>query len=79
MKLLFLQLQRLYAERDLELGMDGARIPDGKWMLDVISTLDPANRIFAKDYHPKVHEDDDVRVDNSDGFFSGLPEQAAAP
>ena len=30
--------------------MDELHVPDKKWMVDVIATLDPENEIFKKDY-----------------------------
>ena len=51
--------------------------PDIKWLLDVLSTLEPNHLFFKKDYMPpkrskdaKPHE----KLDNTDKFFSGLPE-----
>ena len=46
-------------EKKLNLAwIDEARMPDKKWMVNVLATLDPSNEIFAKDYvaHPHLQE-----------------------
>lgn len=53
--------------------------PKQDWLVAMLATMDPNNRIFDKDYvRPKgklveEEEDDADMIDNSDGFFDGLP------
>jgi len=62
-----------------KLGVDPEKglYPDQAWLLAVLSTLEPANEIFLKHYVPPVvppvTKKDKPRVDNHDGFYTGLP------
>jgi hypothetical protein len=50
------------------------KYPCVQWCLRVLSTFEPDHEFFAKDYHPPVNAAKSRRcVENSDGFFSGLP------
>ena len=43
-------------------------------MVKVISTLDPLNEIFNKDYcRPRISDETQLMVDNPHGYFDGLP------
>ena len=51
--------------------------PSPEWLIAMLATMEPSNPIFAKDYvKPKVScvdgEDLDM-VENTDGWFDGLP------
>jgi len=64
-------------EKKLNLAwIDEARMPDKKWMVDVLATLDPSNEIFAKDYVAppirKRHKDIET-IALPDKLFKGLP------
>ena len=55
-----------------------ARAGDKQFMLDYLSTIcDRDHPYFAKDYRPPKRQSafvfEEVKVDNSDGFFTGLP------
>jgi hypothetical protein len=54
------------------------RWPDVAWMVQIISTYLPNCEIFDKDYMPKPAAKPEAKLakdlDNSDGFFTGLPE-----
>lgn len=41
---------------DLDLGIDKSHLPERKWMLIALSTLNPNHEIFKKNYVPKLHE-----------------------
>ena len=54
------------------------RAGDKAFMLDYLSTIcDQDHPYFAKDYRPPKRESnfkfEELKVDNSDGFFDGLP------
>ena len=60
------------------LGFDQKHMPDKEWMLLVISTLNPLNDIFSKNYQPphsnvKASVDAHIQVSNKGAFFEGLP------
>ena len=53
--------------------------PNTDWLLAMLSTMDPTNALFAKDYvrprmqrNPEYDADTDM-VENVDGWFDGLP------
>ena len=57
----------------------GARLPDRRWALNVLSTLAPGHEFFKKSYRPPpirdgrvVYEDE---ISDNDDFFEDLPEQ----
>ena len=50
--------------------------PDKKWMLAVLSTVNPNHQFFNKDYRPERQRKQKKRkreFDNEDGFFDMLP------
>ena len=55
------------------------QFPDTAWLLNVLSTLDNNHAIFHRKYLPPVKEEpakpQSKVIDNSDRFFSGLPEK----
>ena len=59
------------------------RPPDKKWMLQLISAMDPGNDIFKKDYvRPRPVIENPIlnlgkTVPNVGGFFNGLPISSA--
>ena len=58
-------------------GLDDQHLPDKKWLIDVISTLDPTDEIFKKDYVPPprknlIEEQKSIQV--PEDFLKGLPE-----
>jgi len=58
-------------------GTTEGRLPDKKWLIDIISTLDPSDEIFKKDYIPPpkkslIEEQKTIIVPS--GFFDGLPD-----
>ena len=56
------------------MGIDDKRTPNRKWLLDIMSTLDPGNKIFKKDYATPIEHKRTLKVvENSDGFFYSLP------
>ena len=60
---------------NLGLSEDTKRMPEVIWLLNIISTLDPKNPIFARDYIPENVKEMQLKLAvNDDGFFSGLPE-----
>lgn len=59
-----------------DLTQKDAKLPDKKWMIQVLSTLNPSHAIFKKGYRPPLSnqkEETTVFVDNKDGLFTGLP------
>ena len=54
------------------LGIKEKRQPDKQWALQILSVLKPDHKYFKKDYVPK-RAIDSILLDNSDGFFDGLP------
>jgi len=65
------------AEDDQELGIEHNKLPDQRWMLEVLATMRPDCYIFEKGYVPSLANrevpQDQAMVDNSDGFWSGQP------
>ena len=62
--------------KGLTLGFDQFKLPDRRWLVTAIGTLQPNHLIFHKDYKPEVKQKlacESLMVDNSDGFFTGLP------
>ena len=55
------------------MGFNDKRMPDRKWALEILYYFDPGNEIFAKDFEPERPVKTATMVDNSDGFFTGLP------
>ena len=41
---------------NLDLGIDKSHLPERKWMLIALSTLNPNHEIFKKNYVPKLYE-----------------------
>jgi len=74
-------LLEVAAEDRLNLGIEGDKVPDPSWMLDVLATLRPDCYIFEKGYVPalidrEVPQDQHMQVDDSDRFWSGQPKLA---
>ena len=53
-----LELQKLLdieaSKANLLLGMDADHMPDRKWMIIALGTLNPSHHIFSKSYKPQV-------------------------
>lgn len=53
--------------------------PETRWMLAILSTINPEHEFFGKDYvKPRVDSQginvsSEQMVSNQDGFFTGLP------
>ena len=48
---LYNKIEEICAKKKLNIAwIDELHVPDKKWMVDVIATLDPENEIFNKDY-----------------------------
>ena len=62
-------------KQQLDFGAEENKIPDKRWLLRAIATVDPDNEIFSKGYLPpiRVVKADKTRVDNVDNFFTDLP------
>lgn len=68
-------LEHLYkfaADKGHKLGITEKRVPDRDWALQVLFAIKPDLVFFKKDYVPKKAIDK-ILVNNSDGFFDGLP------
>ena len=66
-------------KKGVELGfnLEKGYIADTAWMLKALATLNPKHKIFAKDFVPrvdKVRPTAVVMIDNSDDFYSNLPD-----
>ena len=62
--------------RDLETGIDQQNAPDVRWLLAVLSTLNPKHRFFASDYEPPAQlywssSAEEMQVN----LFQGLPKR----
>ncbi len=59
------------------LGFDEDQLPDSRWLLAVLSTLDPDHEFFSKNFVYEAEKKQPAGgvqvVDNQDGFYSGLP------
>ena len=59
------------------IGDTSKRCPNKTWLIYVLSTLKPDHLIFRKDYLPPPRKMKmsrlENKLDNSDGFFTGLP------
>jgi hypothetical protein len=72
------EIQLILKEKKLELGVKSHQACDAFFLQVCLSTLNCNHKYFAKDFLPKAAESKYVRtkktvVDNSDGFFTGLP------
>jgi hypothetical protein len=72
------EVMLLINEKKLELGVKSHQACDAYFLQVCLSTLNSSHKYFAKNYNPKVSESKHARpaatvVDNSDGFFTGLP------
>lgn len=73
-------LGKVPGNRSLGFNFNEVQKVNTEWLLTVLSTLDPTNRLFAKNYIPSEDERrnrdhlEEKLVDNSDGFYTGLPE-----
>ena len=48
---LYNKIEKIWSKKKLNIPwMEEFHVPDKKWMVDVIATLDPENEIFNKDY-----------------------------
>jgi hypothetical protein len=72
-------------ERMLDYGVKSHQSCDAYFLQVSLSTLNPKHRFFAKDFLPKAVECKKKSkaaaadsVDNSDGFFTGLPTKTAS-
>ena len=43
-------------KKGLTLGMDKSHMPDTRWMLMSLATLNPKHRIFDKSYQPQIKD-----------------------
>ena len=65
--------------KDLGFNEDEVQKVDSAWLIVVLGTINPGHRFFNKDYVPTKDERrnqdylDPKMVDNTDGFFTGLP------
>ena len=67
--------------KNLNLGFDEDHLPDIKWLVIALATLNPNHNLFSKSYKPQVrHQTNNAHlmVDNSDGFFDNLPQLQGA-
>lgn len=76
-KILLEKFRKLTHDNNIKHGMLEDKWPDKKWLLAVISTLNPEDEIFKKDYFPPprkniIEEQKTINVPN--GFFEGLPD-----
>ena len=72
---IMIQLAEAANDKNIELGLTPTHLPDRRWALDTLATLNPRHVIFGKDYNnikSKPKEDNAPKVDNEDDFFSGL-------
>ena len=69
------EVVRLSTEKGLDIGATPKNMPDRKWLLNVLSTMDPDHEVFKKSYMPPapVPRRENKVVDNSDSFFDQLP------
>jgi hypothetical protein len=68
---------KLMHEKGLKSGLVEGKWPDKQWLIAIISTLNPEDEIFKKDYFPpprknNIEEQKTIQVPNA--FFEGLPE-----
>ena len=74
---LYNTIQKVCAKKKLNIAwMDELHVPDKKWMVDVIATLDPENEIFKKDYvalpiRKRLNDIDTIVLPNE--IFESLP------
>ena len=65
--------------KDLGFNEDEVQKVDSAWLIIVLGTINPGHRFFNKNYVPTKEERrnqdylDPKMVDNTDGFFTGLP------
>ena len=75
-------LQDVADSKGVDLGLDLVRPPDVQWMIIALATLNKNHPIFSKSYKPEVVQKRQVnaglQIDNSDGFFTGLPKLTKA-
>ena len=61
---------------NLPLGFDKQHVPNKSWLLAVLSTIDPTNAMFKKDYLPpniKPGQVKQQKVELPEGFLDNLP------
>lgn len=68
---------KLMHDKGLKSGLVEGKWPDKQWLLAIISTLNPEDEIFKKDYFPpprknNIEEQKTIQVPNA--FFEGLPD-----
>ena len=63
------------ADRNLDIGAEANHLPDTNWLLNVLAIIKPDHEFFKKEYMPPVKEakKEELVIDNSDDFYSGLP------
>lgn len=74
-ELLLDEVVKITADKGLDIGASDNRVPDKAWLITMLGYLDPEHEFFKKDYLPPVRKplQEEMVVDNSDGFYSGLP------
>jgi hypothetical protein len=62
-------------KKHLDIGASESKVPDKKWLIDVLSIFDYENEIFKKDYLPPIKEPtkEEMVVDNGDNLYTNLP------
>ena len=79
--ILWAKLQAICVARRLNVAwMDETRLPDKKWMIDVLATLDPSDEIFRKDYvappnRKRLRDIETIVLPNE--LFEGLPKSTS--
>jgi hypothetical protein len=74
---LYLHIEEVCAKKKLNIAwIDESHVPDKKWMVDVLATLDPDNEIFKKDYvappiRKRLRDIETIVLPNE--IFEGLP------
>ena len=62
--------------RGLDTGIDQQNAPDVRWLLAVLSTLDPGHAFFASDYEPPAqmlqYQNEEMQMAD---LFQGLPKR----
>lgn len=59
-----------------DIGASEGKLPDIPWLLTVLAIHCPDHEVFHKDYLPPlpVPKKSDMVIDNSDGFYTNLPQ-----
>jgi hypothetical protein len=67
------EINHILEKNNLDMGLARDNAPKVSWLLAVLSTLHSRHAFFAKGYVPPKQIKEAKRIDNSDGFFTGLP------